>query len=124
MRGGEPTLYKGGEHLAPRLQERMADDDLEELLEPGAAVLDDVVAEAVGEDLAGQGRDGHAGTLALEDVAEVLEVGVAAAHAALAELEGRDVGPAEDLVVGVHVSADAVRSGVAHLEAGGDVSVP
>jgi hypothetical protein len=109
------TLDKGGEHLAARLQQRVANDNLEELLEAGAAALDDVVAEAVGEDLAGQGRDGDAGALALEDVAEVLEVGVAAAHAALAQLEGGDVCAADDLIVGVHGAPDAVRARVADL---------
>lgn len=93
----------------------MADDDLEELFQAGPPTLNHVIAEAVGEDLAGQRGDGHASALALEDVAEVLKVGVAAAHAALAELEGGDVGPAEDLVVGVHVAADAVGARVADL---------
>jgi hypothetical protein len=34
------------------------------------------------------------------------------------ELEGGDVGSADDLVVGVHVAAHAVRTWVLHLEAG------
>lgn len=94
----------------------MADDNLEELLEPRTATLDDVVAEAVGEDLAGERRDGDASALALENVAEVLKVGVATADAALAQLEGGDVGAAHDLVVGVHVATHAVGSGVANLD--------
>ncbi len=95
----------------------MADDDAEELLEPGTAALDDVVGEAVGEDLAGQGGDGDAGALALEDVAEVLEVAVAAVDGALAQLEGGDVGPADDLVVSVHAARRAaVRARVPHLD--------
>lgn len=93
----------------------MADDDLEELLEAGAAALDDVVGEAVGEDLPREGGYGDAGALALEDVAEVLEVAVAAAHRRLPQLEGRDVGPAHDLVVRVHVARRAVRARVADL---------
>lgn len=93
----------------------MADDNFEELLEPGAAALDDVVAEAVGEDLARQRGDRDACRLALEDVAEVLEVGVAAADGALAQLEGGDVGAADDLVVGVHGAAHAVGARVADL---------
>lgn len=93
----------------------MADDDLEELLEALAAVLDDVVAEAVGEDLARERGDGDAGALALEDVAKVLKVAVAAAHRRLAQLKRRDVGPAQDLVVRVHAAAHAVGSRVAHL---------
>ena len=96
----------------------MSDDDLEEALEALAAVLDDVVAEAVGEDFPRQGGNVDARALALEDVAEVLEVGVAAAHRAVLQLEGGDVGPAHDLVVGVHVARRAVRLRVAHLVRG------
>lgn len=110
------TLYESGEHLAPGLQEGVSDDDLEELLEAGATAFDDVVGEAVGEDLAGERGDGDAGALALEDVAEVLEVAVAPAHAALAQLEGGDVGAAHDLVVGVHVPRRPVRPRLPHLD--------
>lgn len=93
----------------------MTDDNLEKLFQPGATALDDIVAEAIRKDLSRQRGDGHAGALALENVAKVLKVGVATADAALAELEGGDVGAAEDLVVGVHAAADAVRPGVANL---------
>lgn len=93
----------------------MTDDDLEELFQTGATTLDDVVAEAVGEDLSGERRDSNPGALALEDVAEVLKVRVPTADAALAQLEGGDVCAAEDLVVGVHVAAHAVGSRVADL---------
>lgn len=93
----------------------MANDNLEELLQPSPTTLDDVVAEPVGEDLARQWGDGDACRLALEDVAEVLKVGVAAADGALAQLEGGDVGAADDLVVGVHGAAHAVGSWVADL---------
>lgn len=65
-------------------------------------MLNDVVAEAVRKDLSRQRRDGDARALALQDVAEILEVGVAPAHAAMLQLEGGNVGPADDLVVGVH----------------------
>lgn len=93
----------------------MTDDDLKELLKPGAAALNNVVGEAVGEDLAGQGRDGDASALALQDVPEVLEVAVAPAHAALAQLKGGDVGAAHDLIVGIHGARRAVRAGVTDL---------
>lgn len=93
----------------------MPHDNLEELLQAGSSVLDDIVAKAVGEDLARQRRDGHAGALALEDVAEVFKVGVPPAHAALAQLEGGDVGAAEDLVVGVHGPSHAVGSRIPYL---------
>lgn len=109
------TLDKSGEHFAARLQERMPDDDLEELLEAGAAALNDVVGEAVCKDLAGEGWDGDARALALQDVPEVLEVAVPPAHAALAQLEGRDVRAANDLVVGVHVARCAVGARVTDL---------
>lgn len=93
----------------------MAHHDLQELLQALPPALDDIVAETVRKHLPRQRRDGDARALALEDVAEVLKVRVAAAHSALPQLEGRDVGPADDLVVGVHVAADAVCARVADL---------
>lgn len=80
----------------------MSDDDLQKALQTLAPMLDDVVAEPVGEDFAGQGRDGDAGGLALEDVAEVLKVRVPATDDGGAQLEGRDVGPGVNLVRGIH----------------------
>ena len=47
------TLHESCENLAPSLQQWVADDDLQESLQPFAAVLDHVVTEAVGKDLAG-----------------------------------------------------------------------
>ncbi|KAI6763631.1 hypothetical protein HG531_013019 [Fusarium graminearum] len=78
------TLDEGGQNLTPCLQQRVSNNDLEELLKACPAALDDIVTKAVGEDLARQGWDGYPGALTLEDVAEVLEVRVAAADAALA----------------------------------------
>ena len=63
----------------------------EETLEALAAALDDLVREAVREDLARERGDVHARRLALEDVPERLEVGVAAADDRVAELEGGDI---------------------------------
>lgn len=82
----------------------MPGDDLQKLLQPLTAMLDDVVAEAVREDLPRQRGDGDARALALEDVAEVLEVGVAAAHDGVFQFEGGDVCAANELVGGVHVA--------------------
>ena len=113
--GGARTLHKGRQHLAPGLQQRVAHDDAQELFQPGPPALDDVVAEAVGKDLAGQRRDRHARRLALQHVAEVLKVRVAAVHRRRPQLEGRDVGPAHNLVVGIHVPSDAVRSRITDL---------
>lgn len=109
------TLHESSEHLAARLQQRVADDDAQELLEPCAPTLDNVVAEAVRKDLSGQRWDRDARRLALEDVAEVLKVRVPTPHAAHTQLEGGDVRPAHDLVVGVHVPADAMGTRVADL---------
>ena len=69
----------------------MSRDDSEEPLEALAAALDDLVREAVREDLARERGDVHARRLALEDVPERLEVGVAAADDRVAQLEGGDV---------------------------------
>lgn len=113
--GGKLTLDKGSQDLAPCLQQGMTDDDLEELLEACATTFDNIVAEAVGEDLSGQRRNSDTGALALENVAEVLEVGVSTTDAALTELEGGNVCAAEDLVVCVHVTAHAMCSWVADL---------
>lgn len=96
----------------------MPDDDLQELLQPLPPVLDDVVAESVREDLARQRGDGDARALALEDITEVLEVTVPPAHGAVLQLEGGDVGPADDLVVGVHLARGAVRLRVFDLQVG------
>lgn len=109
------TLNKRRQHLAPSLQQRVPNHNLQKLLQPCPPVLNDIVAEAVGEDLAGQRRDRHAGTFALEDVAEIFKVGVTPADAALAELEGGDVCAAEDLVVGVHGASHAVCSRIPYL---------
>ena len=93
----------------------MPHHDLQEALQPLPPVLDDVVAEAVREDLAGKRGDGNAGALTLQNVAEVFEVGVAAADGAVLELEGGNVGPADNLVVRVHAAGCAVGLGIADL---------
>ena len=93
----------------------MTRDNLQEPLQPLAPVLDDVVAEPVGEHLARQWGNGDSRALALQDIAEILEIGVAAANDRVLQLEGGDVGSADDLVGGVHVAGGAVGLGVAHL---------
>lgn len=115
------TLDKRGQDLAPRLQERVADDNLQEALQAFATVLDDVVGEAVGEDLAGERGDGDTGRLAFEDVAEGLKVRIAPPHRGLLELEGRDVGLHADLIRRVHAPPGAVGLRVANLEVGASV---
>lgn len=89
--------------------------NLQEPLEPLAPVLNHIITEPVCEYLTRQRGNGDARTLALEDITEVLEVGVAAAHNRVLELEGGNVGAADDLVGGVHVSGCAVGLGIADL---------
>lgn len=93
----------------------MTRNNLQEALQALPAVLDDIVAEPIGEHLPGQRRDGDARTLALQDVAKVLKVRVAAAHDGMLQLEGWDVGFANDLVGGVHAAGCAVRLWVENL---------
>lgn len=112
------TLNKAREDLTPSLQQRVTNDYLQETLQSLTTVLDHIITEAISEDLARQRGDGDAGRLALEDVAEVLEVGVAPTDGAVSELEGGDVGAADDLVVGVHAAAHAVRAWILDLEEG------
>ena len=63
-----------------------------------------IIAKSVRKDLAGQRGNGHSCTFSLENVAEVLEIGIAAPDGAVLELKGGNVGSADDLVVGVHVT--------------------
>ena len=69
----------------------MASDDGEEPLETLAPRLDDLVGEAVGEDLAGERGDVYAGGFVFEDVAEGFKVGVAPPYDGVAQLKGGDV---------------------------------
>jgi hypothetical protein len=96
----------------------MANHNLQKPLQALSAMLDHIVAEPIRKHFSRQRRDRDARALALQDVAEVFEVAVPAAHAAVPQLEGRDVGPAEDLVVGVHAAAHAVGAGVFDLRGG------
>jgi hypothetical protein len=67
-------LDKTSKHATSCLQQRMANDNLEEPLQTFPALLDDSVVELVEVDLSGQWRNSDAGALALEDIAEVLKV--------------------------------------------------
>ena len=85
-------------------------------------MLNNVVAEAIGENLAWQGRDVHPRALALEYVTEIFKVAVAPAHRAVLELECRYVRSAHDLVVCVHIARGAMCLWIADLENGAKVS--
>jgi hypothetical protein len=109
------TLDKASQNLTARLQKRVPSNNLQEALETLAAVLDNIVAETVGEDLAGQWGYRDSCTFALEDIAEVLEVGVPAAHHGMLQFESGDVGSAHDLVRRVHIARGAMGLGIADL---------
>lgn len=96
----------------------MPHDDLQEPLQPFPPMLDHIITEPVREDLAGERGDGNTSRFALEDVAKVFKVRVAPTDGAVLELEGGDVGPADDLVVGVHMAVSAVGLGVFDLKGG------
>lgn len=115
-REGIHTLNKRSQHLAPRLQQRMADHNLQKLLQPRPPALNHIITKPIRKHLPRQRRNRDPGTLALENVAEILKIRVPPPHRRLPQLKGGDVGAAVDLVVGVHVSADAVGAGVAHFD--------
>jgi hypothetical protein len=110
------VLHKCSKNLAARLQQRVSDNDLQELLEAGPPALNHIVTEPVREHLSGQRRDGDTRALSFENVAEVLKVRVSATDTTLTELEGGDVGAAEDLVIGVHLASHAMGTWVTNLD--------
>ena len=79
-------------------------------------MLNHIIAKPVREDLSWQRGNRDSCRLALENVAEVLKVGITSANRGVAQLEGGNIGPAENLVVCVHVAAHAVGARVAYLE--------
>ena len=83
------------------LKQRVSSDDGQEPLEALTTGVDNLVREAVREDIAGEGRDGHARGLALEDITEGLEVGVASSDGGVAQFESGDVCLLAVKVVGV-----------------------
>lgn len=101
------TLYKCRQHLTARLQQWMSNDNLQEPLQPLPPVLNHIVREAVGQDLARQRGYRDARRLALENVSEGFEFVVAATYRRRLELEGGDVGAHYDFVCRVHSAADA-----------------
>jgi len=66
-------------------------NDAKEPLKTLTPGLDDLVREAVGEDLSGERRDVHSRRLALENIAEGLKVRVASTHERVSQFERGDV---------------------------------
>ena len=108
-------MHKTGQHLTPRLQQGMADHNLQEPLQPITPMFDNIITEPIRKHLPWKWRDRDARRLSLEHVAEVFEIGVATAHDGVLQLEGGDVGSAYDLVVCVHAAPNAVSLGVFDL---------
>lgn len=79
------------------LQERMPRDDGQKAFQALPPRLDNLLREAVGEDLARKRRDVHARGLALKDVTEGFEVGVAPPYGGVPQFERRDVGLETDV---------------------------
>jgi hypothetical protein len=73
------------------LQQGVTSDDSEETFEALAAAFDDLVREAVGEDLAGEWWDIYPRRLSLKDIPKGLKVRIPATDEGVTELEGRDV---------------------------------
>lgn len=93
----------------------MPHDNLQEPLQSFPPMLNHIVTESIGKDLARQGWNGNPRRFPFQDIAEVFEVGVASADGAVLEFERGDVGTADDFVVGVHASVGAVGLGVLDL---------
>ena len=93
----------------------MPHHNLQEPLQTLTSVFDDIIREPIREDFSRQWRDRHPRTLPLEDVPEMLKVRVAAADGGGFEFEGRDVGAGHDLVIGIHVPAEAMGLRVSDL---------
>ena len=94
----------------------MPNHDPQELLQPRPPPLDNIVTKPIRKHLARQRRYRDPRALPLQDIPEILEIGIPPPHRRLPKLEGRDIRPAHDLVVGVHVPADAVGSRVPDLD--------
>jgi hypothetical protein len=93
----------------------VSSNNLQKALETFAAVLDYIVTETIGEDLARQWGYRDSCAFTLKNIAEVFEVGVPAAHHGMFQFESGDVGSAHDLVRGVHITGGAMSLGVANL---------
>lgn len=81
----------------------MTRHNLQEPLKTFPAMLNDVVAESVGENLARKRGNSDSCALSLEDIAEVFKVRVTSAHDGVFQLKGGDIGSADYLVGCVHI---------------------
>ena len=74
------------------LEKRMASDNCQKAFKTLPPGLDNLVRESVGENLARERRDVHAGRLAFQNVTECLEIRVTPADNGVTKLESGDVG--------------------------------
>ena len=80
----------------------MPDHYLQESLQPLSSMLNHIVAEAIGKNLARQRWDCDPRRLSFQYVPKIFKVRVPASDSRVFELEGGDVRPADHLVVCVH----------------------
>lgn len=109
------VLNKGSQHLASSLQQRVSSNNLKETLQSLAALLNDLIREAVGEDLSGEWGDVDSGGLSLQHIPEPLEVRVTATNSRRLQLKGRDIGSADNLIISEHLAGDTVVLGIPDL---------
>lgn len=109
------TLYETSQHLAPSLQKRMSNHDLQESLQALSPMLNHIIAESICKDLSRQRWNGNARRFPLQDVAEVFEVRVAPPYTAVAELKCRYIRTTYNLVVGVHAAAHSMCAWILDL---------
>jgi len=93
----------------------MPGNNAQEAFQALSPALDNFVREPVRKDLAGERRNVHPGRLALQDISERFKVGVTPPHDGVAKLKGWDVRLAQDFIVGIHFSPEAVRLRVPHF---------
>ena len=93
----------------------MSHHNLQESRQTLSSVFNDIVREAICEDLAWEGRDRDARALSLQNIAEILKVAVSAANCAVSEFESGNVGPGYDFVRRVEVFRCSMCLRVDHL---------
>ena len=78
-------------------------------------MLNHIIAESIGKDFTRQRWYCHPCALSLENISEILEIAVSAPDYAVLELESWDIGSADNLVICVHASANAMSLRVLDL---------
>jgi len=91
-------------------------DDLEEMLETQAPLLNDFVTEPVCKDFSRERGDRDSRAFAFQDVPEILKVAISSPHHAVFEFERWNIRPTHDFVVCKHLTPNAVRLGASDFD--------